>query len=277
MDIFTHTLVGLSVGSTTAHFEKSPFLKDKMMLTLVGGCAGAVPDIDAISLWSKFDQTIGKFFSLKHLGKEIYFGKFWYSHHAFFHSFVAAISFSLFFLLLFVLFHRKRKKSKKTNAMNTQRNYCLFFITFFISYLLHLFADMPTPASVWGGVQFFFPFEQYIGGLGYIWWWNNYDIFLIVFFVFFSNFLFLIVQRFFTSSKRIFFRLFSIFPVLVFSLGLALSLWQIYHRPFNFAYQGFSNNYQEFEKQSKKLQKQILQESLFKTMSYLDKKIPLPF
>jgi hypothetical protein len=55
---------------------------------------------------------------------------------------------------------------------------------------------MPTPASTWGGVNFFWPFKTYIGGTGHIWWWNNYDIFLIVVAVIIINLIMAIVQNY---------------------------------------------------------------------------------
>jgi hypothetical protein len=55
------------------------------------GLGGALPDFDAISLWSGFDKTFGKLFNLSNSGEVIYFSKFWYSHHGFLHSILASV------------------------------------------------------------------------------------------------------------------------------------------------------------------------------------------
>ena len=68
-----------------------------------------------------------------------------------------------------------------------QKYYKKIYQIYLISYLIHVFEDMPTPSFVWGGVAFLFPSENYWGGKGYIWWWNNYDLFLIIISVFFLN------------------------------------------------------------------------------------------
>lgn len=103
MDILTHTLCGVAAGTVLAGFSrKSP--KYKLSVIAVSGVGGALPDMDAISLWSKFDGTFGAIFQLNHSGKEIYTSKFWYSHHAFFHSVLAGILFSLLLgFLIYVL------------------------------------------------------------------------------------------------------------------------------------------------------------------------------
>lgn len=51
---------------------------------------------------------------------------------------------------------------------------------FSTGYLMHLLEDLPTPSGSWDGINFLWPSTQYYGGIGEIWWWNNYDIFLIV-------------------------------------------------------------------------------------------------
>ncbi|MBC7485616.1 MAG: metal-dependent hydrolase [Cytophagaceae bacterium] len=89
MDIITHGLSGVAVGKVAASFTGKG-VKNKMTIVLLSGLAAILPDFDALSLWSKFDATIGKLFNLQHSGKGIYFSKFWYSHHGFLHSLVAA-------------------------------------------------------------------------------------------------------------------------------------------------------------------------------------------
>ncbi|MBK7637485.1 MAG: metal-dependent hydrolase [Saprospiraceae bacterium] len=81
MDIITHTLSGALVGATVSSFTDNTRLK--IWSILAGTLGGCLPDIDAISLWSGFDDTIVKWFHLDHAGQDIYFSKFWYSHHGF--------------------------------------------------------------------------------------------------------------------------------------------------------------------------------------------------
>jgi len=88
MDILSHTLSGIAVGTVAAAFVRKSrnSAKKKALIILSGALAGAIPDIDAISLWSGFDNAIGSPLGLNYSGREIYFGKLWYSHHGMFHS-----------------------------------------------------------------------------------------------------------------------------------------------------------------------------------------------
>ena len=63
MDILTHTLSGVAIGTVVSSFSNRGIL-DKVTIVLISGFAGALPDFDAISLWSGFDSTIGSFFNL---------------------------------------------------------------------------------------------------------------------------------------------------------------------------------------------------------------------
>lgn len=284
MDILTHTFSGTAIGIVGASFLGRNYKHTKQQgyaLVAASTIAGAFPDIDAITLWSKFDATLGKIFSFKHTGAEIYFGKFWYSHHAFFHSLSASLLFSLFLALLFTFFvgfffGRTQNRYYKKLSSNKSENYsrcqdCLiFFLTVFFAYNAHLLEDMPTPASVWGGVNYFYPFSSYVGGSGQIWWWNNYDIFLIVVATIFINLLVLFFAKILNFKA-------AWFTLAVLLLGVSLMLFQIRHRPMDFSYEGFSKNYSVFEKQSKEIQKNILGKNLYRFMENLDKKIPWYF
>ncbi len=260
MDIISHTLTGIAVGTVVASLSKAS-LKKKLGIVLIGGLGGALPDIDAFSYWSKFDTTIGDFLNLEHTGRQIYGGKFWYSHHAALHSVLAPLLIVVFYALIQFV------KNKNFNFL-VSKKYGLG--AFFFGFLFHLFEDMPTPASVWGGVNLFFPSSQYIGGYGKIWWWNNYDLVLIIFSVIvlnsFVNLIKLIPNQFKITCCLLFF-----------SLGIGAYLYQINTRPVDFSYSGRTTKYQEFELQSKQIQKEILGENLFDIMVYIDSKIPLNF
>ncbi len=259
MDILSHAVSGLAVSTVISSQIKVKFTT-KLKFWLTGIFAAVLPDFDVLSLWSKFDQTLGIWLNLQHTGNEIYFSKFWYSHHAFMHSLLAALIFGGTFLALGTLF--KRKNDLKIRM-------CLL-TTFILAYSAHLFGDMPTPASVWGGVKLFFPYDEYIGGFGNIWWWNNYDLFMIMLLVVLINVGISIVQEF--RSVQI-----KIISLITFAIGLTLIMIQIKSRPFDFSYEGHTANYLQFEEQSQLLQQEILGTHLYKMMNDFDKKLPFYF
>ncbi|MFZ6052054.1 metal-dependent hydrolase [Halocola ammonii] len=266
MDIISHTLTGVAVGTVLATFSNGS-MKEKGSILLAGASGGALPDFDAISLWSNFDSTIGTLFDLEHSGKQIYFGKFWYSHHAALHSILAPIVLIFLSIVAGAVFRRNFKLSKvKANVF--KRKYSLF--AFFLGYVFHLLEDMPTPSSVWGGVNLFFPDSTYVGGFGKIWWWNNYDLVLIILSVIILNLLINLIPK--ISHK-----LRTIGSIGVFTLGLIFFLFQVNTRPTDFNYSGHTANYSQLEAESKLIQKEILGERLFKIMTEIDNRIPLNF
>jgi len=266
MDIISHTLTGIAIGTVSATVSNSSW-RNKGLIILTGGLGGALPDFDAISLWSKFDLTIGSFLGLSYSGKEIYFGKFWYSHHAALHSLIAPIFLILLTTTIKVLFKREFKALKILNRLKENR---FLTLAFFGGFLFHLLEDMPTPASVWGGVNLLFPSSNYIGGFGNIWWWNNYDLVLIIFTVIIMNLIINIIPTIYHRIK-------VISCISVFSIGLVLFLIQINTRTVDFSYSGHTVNYDKFEAQSKNIQREILGENLFSLMNEIDNKIPLNF
>jgi len=56
-----------------------------------------------------------------------------------------------------------------------------------------------------------------------------------------------------------------------------LALYQINSRPIDFSYKGHTKNYDQFEKQSKEIQKEILGETVYGWMVEIDNMIPLYF
>lgn len=75
VDILTHTLSGVAVATCVASFMPTP--QGRWRLLLLGAVAGALPDLDALSLWSGFDHSIGAYFGLSK-GALIYTGQWWY-------------------------------------------------------------------------------------------------------------------------------------------------------------------------------------------------------
>ena len=76
MDILTHAISGLAAGTAIVGISKKSKIGNFKILGF--SCLGAVlPDIDAVSMWSKFDSTFGKLFHFIYSGRDIYSMKFW--------------------------------------------------------------------------------------------------------------------------------------------------------------------------------------------------------
>jgi inner membrane protein len=246
MDILTHTVSGLAVATIMAHYCR----EDKWKIMGLGALGGALPDIDAISMWSRFDGTFGRLLGLTESGRDIYFGQQWYSHHAITHSLTAS------FTLAIIVW-----------VFNRKSNFALFrSLAFLFAYILHLFADMPTPGSTWGGVSFFWPSHQYLGGSGHVWWWNNYDIFLIAVTVFLLNGFLLLFKR-----------LKPQWAIYVFLSGLCLGLFQITTRGYDFDYEGHVTDFQKSEAKSLEIQKNLLGDDLYNAMRKFDDAVKVHF
>lgn len=268
MDILSHTLSGTAIGTVVAAHSGSSF-RGKAAIIFFATLGGALPDLDAISYWSKFDSTIGALFGLSHSGKVIYGAKFWYSHHAALHSLSAAFGLPLLFLLLKAVWLSMRQKKLSTLSTSLKKG-MVSALAFALGFCMHLLEDMPTPASVWGGVNLFWPAETYVGGFGKIWWWNNYDIFLLICTVIVINLMLLSLKRWMN------FRL-QLTTKIVFGLGVGIALYQMNTRPIDFSYSGHTNQYDAFETQSKQVQKDLLGKDLYEFMNSLDNAIPLNF
>jgi len=266
MDIISHSLTGVAVATVVATVSNNDW-KQSTLLLFTGALGGALPDIDALSLWKKFDVLLGGLFNLNQSGRQIYAGKLWYSHHAFFHSLLAPILLILLFIL-FVLVIKKRFTQVFFLKILYKEKF--IFLTFLLAYFFHLLEDMPTPSSVWGGVNLLFPSTTYFGGYGKIWWWNNYDIFLIICAVIVMNLLILLL-------KKSLYKLKSIISLSIFIIGFSLALFQINNRPISFNYTNHTSKYHFFETESKRIQKEILGEKIYKIMLEIDNSIPLHF
>lgn len=112
MDILIHAFSGLAVGTVVSSFADVG-CKERAGIILLSGGAAAMPDIDAVSLWSQFDSTIGPFFNLTEPGKKIYSAQYWYSHHGLMHSAAAALMWTILLSLFGLLIRTKGKLSDK--------------------------------------------------------------------------------------------------------------------------------------------------------------------
>ena len=250
MDILIHTLSGCAVGGCIANWSNKSEKKGWIYFG-IGAIAGAFPDIDAISLWSGFDSTIGPWLGLDESGRDIYSGKHWYSHHGFTHSLLWCLLAGL------IAFFASRKSHRKWPIT----------LTVFFGTLAHIVGDMPTPSGSWGGVAFFFPFDIYVGGWGKIWWWNNYDLFLILVFL---NLSFAGLLFFRSRSRRLLSSVLMIF-------ALAFFVRQVNTRGMSFNRSENDRSYPSFEQASKQIQRDILGTKLYKRMEAMDNAIPIYF
>lgn len=263
MDILTHMLSGMAVGTVAASFVKGT-AGQRLMILFFSALGGSLPDIDAISLWSRFDTTFGSWFGLDDPGKFIYSARFWYSHHGFMHSLMAAFCLAFLIGLCFYAFNRiicRGKISWLTNMKS--RKYLL--IAFIGAYTVHLFEDMLTPGGPWNGIRFLFPLNTYFGGTGQIWWWNNYDIFLIVSGVLIVNLLLLFVLH---SRIRVWY-----FTSLILIIGIALVCIQVRSRGVDFNSRDYSGN----EQGSLQIQQRILGDGLYRRMVKFDRSLKIYF
>jgi len=255
MDILTHTLSGFAVGTIFAGRSTGTW-RTKTAIILFSGLGGALPDIDAISMWSGFDAVFGRLFGFEHSGRVIYSAKFWYSHHGFMHSLLAAVLFALLIGLLFWLFSRRERNSSLLDVFQKKK---LMLFGFMSGFVVHLLQDMITPAGSWGGVRLFFPHEIYIGGTGDIWWWNNYNLFLVVVAVILINLCMLLIFR--KDKVRL-----RKFTVGIFLVGCLCFAWQVMWIGYNFN----GKNFGECEQRSKEIQRKILGEKIYHKMEKLD-------
>lgn len=262
MDIITHTLSGVAVASVIINLKKFSFKQSAVILGF-GALGGCLPDIDVISMWSGFDGTFGQWFNLNETGRNIYTAKYWYSHHAFFHSLLASI---LFTGLLATLSGLRQKITKGVALLQGFQIGGL--ASFFFAYNIHLVEDMLTPSSAWGGVAYFWPSPVYIGGWGKIWWWNNYDIFGIVLILLTFN----LIWRSFVKKQL----LARVSAVLSFAVGVTLISYQVNTREVDYNYSQ-PIEFKSLESQSLDEQKVILGDPLFNMMIKLDQKVPVHF
>ena len=269
MDILTHALSGFAFGTVISGLSKCKF-KHQIGVITFGGFGGVLPDIDAISLWSRFDSTFGRLFNLSNLGKDIYSLKFWYSHHGFMHSIIACLLIGLLLGFMIHLIKTRFKTVGLKDIVNSFKDNKLYLISFIAGFLFHLLGDLPTPSSSWDGINMFWPSKTYIGGTGEIWWWNNYDIFLLILSVIILN---LIVIFFGRLMKKSIFKI----TLTILLLGFVLIIYQIKTRSFDFNYKGHTTKYEFYEQKSKDIQKQILGTKLYGFMVKLDNKMKINF
>lgn len=268
VDILSHTLSGLAIGTVVASFGKG--FRQKSLILLTASIGAALPDLDAISMWSGFDRSIGSWFGLPLSGPEIYSSKLWYAHHGFMHSLAASLFLAYIFTALGLGIKTLWTLASKSKLKLDFPKYKLSLSAFILGYWIHLLEDLPTPSATWGGVNLFWPASSYTGGWGKIWWWNNYDIFLLILAVIALNLLLagLNYWRSFAIRKM---------SLIVFCIGFMIASFQINSRDFDFSYHGACPDYALYEARSREIQKEILGEKVFRLMEGFDHSISIYF
>ncbi len=268
MDILTHTLSGIAAATAIAAFSNRS-LRKKSLLIACGAGGAILPDIDAITRWTRFDTHIGSILGLSQTGRSIYYGNHWYSHHNFTHSLAAGVVFTLLVALLWYLGRRWNPQTRFPAISIQDRKSS--FLAFFMGYTLHLLGDLPTPDSIWHGIKLFWPLATPVGGFGHIWWWNNYDIFLLLLAGSLTG-IGLILLNHFLKKRSL-----RYLPALLVLVIFSTTLHRIAHRPIRFSGPGSSSSHAEKERQSLAIQKTILGEKLYGIMGSMDRHLKIPF
>ncbi len=265
MDIFTHVAAGALAGGCAALTIRGARAKVLAAMSW-GALGGFLPDIDAVSRVPGFDATIGRIFALEP-GEVVYAGSAWYSHHHFTHSLVAALAVGL---VLAALLGLERWLVGPGHDGERTINIAVAPAALVAGFLLHLAGDLVTPASVWGGVQLLWPLETMVGGWGWCWWFNNYDVFLVQLAGMVLMGLVSLVPR----TRPVLSRLLpaAVLVVVVSSSALLLQL-----REHDYAYEGHAEDYWSYEEASLLEQRRLLPPDLFSLMDSFDRSMPLPF
>ncbi len=264
MDILTHTLSGVAVAGAVAALSNKPLSK-KAVLLCCGAMGAILPDIDTITLWSRFDAVIGTCLDMPAHGSSIYFGNYWYSHHNWTHSLAAG---ALGILMIGLIAYIGRCFFAKTSSLSSfARTQAGYLLVFFLGYSMHLLGDLPTPGHTWRGIKLFWPMVVPVGGTGHLWWWNNYDIF-ILFAVCCLTTLVLLMWGHIRKKPIL-----RYLPSIVLAVTMMLTLYQVHQRPVRFNDTGYAEN----ERQSLNIQNQILGEPLYKIMVAVDQRLRFNF
>jgi hypothetical protein len=223
--------------------------------------AGALfADIDSLSVWP-WERWLGFPLFDPDAAAQVYASHRWYAHQAFSHSLLGMFLITLSFWVASSglhsrLFHRAPRFGSSFAYLAP------YWAGWGIGYVLHLAEDLFTPAGPWGGIALAFPSDQYIGGWGWVWWWNNYDIQLILLAAFAVHALMIFWSP--VGKKGV--RLFPVFVMLLASTWIGL---QIHRRHYDFNRLNFTAN----EQFSHRFAQDALGENLYQAFYALDRKV----
>ena len=265
MDIFTHVVAGGLAGGCVALMIRGATARVAAACSW-GALGGFLPDIDAATRVPGFDASIGRWLQLQP-GELIYAGGEWYSHHHFTHSLVAALGAALVVAGLLGL-----ERAVLGAGYDRARTVRVLVApsALLAGYLLHLVGDLVTPASVWGGVQLLWPLDTMVGGWGWAWWFNNYDLFLVQLAGLAGLGLVSLVPR----TRPVLARA---LPASLLALVLLVCSALLQLREHDYAYRGHAPDYWALEEASLDEQRLILPPELYELMIGFDAAMPLPF
>ena len=265
MDIFTHMVAGGLAGGCAALMIRGAPAR-LMVAVGWGALGGFLPDIDAVSRVPGFDATLGRLFGLQP-GGIVYTGSEWYSHHHFTHSLAAALGAALLVAGLMGL-ERMVLGAGHDNARAVK--ILMGPVALMAGYLAHLAGDLVTPASAWGGVQLLWPLDTMVGGWGWCWWFNNYDIFLV-------QLAGLALMGLASLAPRTRPVLARVLPAMVLAVSILGAVILLQLRQHDYAYSGEAPDYWALEEASLREQQRLLPPDLYGLLTSLDAVMPLPF
>jgi hypothetical protein len=260
MDILTHVASGALCGAAAALGVRGAAAPVFVSL-LWGGLGGFLPDLDAASRIPGYDALAAPLGWPS--GTALYFGSRWCSHHHFAHSLAAGAGVAAVLAVLLAL-ERLLRGWRQAGS-------CWPLLTapmsLFAGFLAHLAGDLVTPASVWGGIQLLWPAPNMVGGWGWTWWFNNYDLLLAQL----AGILALLITSLAPSSRPILARA---LPLAALLSTLTASVALLRMRQGDYAYEGHALDYNALEQASLDEQRRLLPPALFEQLRALDEALP---
>lgn len=146
--------MGFCIGTLLAKPNKNrPRYNLNYKIPLLVSIGSVIPDLDSISVF--FNHSI-------------YYSDKWFSHRGALHSFGGVICMSAIMVGFYYIGTLIKKKSSHPKFPAAS------FIYLCLGGIIHLLADLPTPAEPWNGIMLFWPLSTtHVGGYGHIWWVNE--------------------------------------------------------------------------------------------------------
>ncbi len=169
-----HCATGLAAGGVVLPFIKNFFKTSYFALIVIFFISALLPDIDGLSI------------AFNH---KVYFGKKWYSHHMFTHSFIGALVLSFIIAVFYYFFAtviqgvRNLFRREKRLLENRGMRFLGAWLASFIGCIVHFLGDLPTPPGPWQGIALMWPSTAHYGGWSNIFWHNWYLIYASLVFI----------------------------------------------------------------------------------------------
>jgi len=260
MDIVTHATSGAVCGAAVAlglRGAPAPVLASLVL----GGLGGLLPDLDALTRAPGYD-ALAAAWGLPP-GTALYFGSRWCSHHHLAHSLAAGVGVTVALALALAL---GRLLGERQPA-EAWWPVLLAPASLLAGFLAHLAGDLVTPASVWGGIQLFWPSPRMVGGWGWAWWFNNYDLLIAQAVALLGVLAASLVPR----TRPVLARA---LPLAVLALDLLACAVLLGLREGDYAYVGHTPDYAALEQASLDEQRRLLPPAVFERCRALDEALP---